>query len=628
MATCRLVENLRFGVASQILRLSFFTSFVVLTALTQARATTIVVPSGGDLQAALNVAQFGDTIILQAGATFTAPSFAQGFVLFAKSGGTGTDADYITVRSSRSDQLPSGRVSPADKVNMAKIVALGFGGAFGTQNNSRYWKVVGLEITNSSSGTANEHVGTMLELGNYQTGLQNIWFDRCYVHPQEEGTTDYTRTATRGFGVNGITNFILTNSYVSGFFGELQHVPPTEWNYIDGEAIASNLGNGYLIENNFLQAHFNPIFLGGGGTGTTNFGTVQASPAPTLTSATLSAVANLNVGDYVSFPQGGNPNANGRVLSINGNTIKFTSLHRLGATPVAPIPGSTALWNGEMIRNAVIRRNTFDIDTANAQYEFDKFNRRMPKGYIEIKHCDTCLLEGNIFQGWPATVAVNSVNQSGDAPWTVVRNFIFRNNWIKNFGSSLSMAFGNPTGAADGHMSVEGSNILIENNLFTQTNHLPDDYGMTKIGIWGYGQGVTIRHNTWINTNPGGAMLSSNGPITNFVFKDNIVFNNLYGINCGMGDFSTCYPRWVEGKNVIINDSNEEDSAIQAHYPASYIVRNPRGVGFVNYEAGDYRLSQSSVFKGKGTAGTDPGVDVGILKSALGNASSSLTSTR
>src|SRR5258705_7231531 len=70
---------------------------LVMVMASASHATTIVVPGGGDLQAALNVAQFGDTIILQAGATFSAPSASQGqaFVLPAKSGGTGTAADYI-----------------------------------------------------------------------------------------------------------------------------------------------------------------------------------------------------------------------------------------------------------------------------------------------------------------------------------------------------------------------------------------------------------------------------------------------------------------------------------------------------------------------------------------------------
>ena len=62
-----------------------------------AHASTLTVNAGGDLQAALNAARPGDTILLQAGATFTG-----NFVLPVKSGST-TD---ITIRSSAADSPP------------------------------------------------------------------------------------------------------------------------------------------------------------------------------------------------------------------------------------------------------------------------------------------------------------------------------------------------------------------------------------------------------------------------------------------------------------------------------------------------------------------------------------------
>ncbi len=53
---------------------------------------------GGDLQAAINAAQPGDTILLQAGATFTG-----NFTLPAKSG-----TEYITIRTNITDPVPAG----------------------------------------------------------------------------------------------------------------------------------------------------------------------------------------------------------------------------------------------------------------------------------------------------------------------------------------------------------------------------------------------------------------------------------------------------------------------------------------------------------------------------------------
>src|SRR5207244_11770858 len=58
-----------------------------------ANASTLTVNAGGDLQAALNAAQPGDTILLQTGATFTGT-----FVLPVKN-----DTTDITIRSPAPD---------------------------------------------------------------------------------------------------------------------------------------------------------------------------------------------------------------------------------------------------------------------------------------------------------------------------------------------------------------------------------------------------------------------------------------------------------------------------------------------------------------------------------------------
>src|SRR6185295_5288421 len=59
------------------------------------RQRTITLRPGDDLQAALRSAKFGDTIVLPAGSTFRGP-----IILPFKTGGSGTDADYITIRTS------------------------------------------------------------------------------------------------------------------------------------------------------------------------------------------------------------------------------------------------------------------------------------------------------------------------------------------------------------------------------------------------------------------------------------------------------------------------------------------------------------------------------------------------
>src|SRR5260370_29998708 len=83
-----------------------------------ARASTITVPDGGDLQAAINSAQSGDTIVLTAGATYA------GLVSLPDK----TGVDYITIQSSSALDLPEGvRVSPSQSALLAKMVSRGLG---------------------------------------------------------------------------------------------------------------------------------------------------------------------------------------------------------------------------------------------------------------------------------------------------------------------------------------------------------------------------------------------------------------------------------------------------------------------------------------------------------------------
>src|SRR5215510_11043159 len=83
---------------------------ILLTTASAALAATITVPAGGDLQAAINNAAPGDTIVLEAGATYRGP-----FVLPKKTG----DA-FITIQSSRAGEITA-RVSPSQSGLLAKL---------------------------------------------------------------------------------------------------------------------------------------------------------------------------------------------------------------------------------------------------------------------------------------------------------------------------------------------------------------------------------------------------------------------------------------------------------------------------------------------------------------------------
>jgi hypothetical protein len=174
---------------------------------------------------------FGDSITATTASTMDAPSAA--WDLPDKgTPPTNTSADYITIQSSDLASLPSGtRVTAADASHMPKLRAVSGRGVFQVAANAKYWKLVGLEITNVSSGTSAEHVQDLIGSidGKYTHSSKPAHFiiDRCYIHPQEDGlaTSDpfYDwRSASHGV-VIWAADVSITNSRLSGFFGAFRH---------------------------------------------------------------------------------------------------------------------------------------------------------------------------------------------------------------------------------------------------------------------------------------------------------------------------------------------------------------------------------------------------------------------
>lgn len=157
---------------------------------TAAQSTITVGPSVGnqyhDLQAAINAAQFGDTLLLEAGADFVPSSGS--FVLPEK---MGTPA-YITIRTSAADSsLPAAgvRITPSYASVLPKIVSLGgTAPAIKTASKASYYRFVGVEITMRLTPVPNE-VLHLISLGDINTSNRDevphhIQFDRCYIHGQ------------------------------------------------------------------------------------------------------------------------------------------------------------------------------------------------------------------------------------------------------------------------------------------------------------------------------------------------------------------------------------------------------------------------------------------------------------
>src|SRR5262249_44771552 len=106
---------------------------------TRAAGTIRSVPAGGDLQAALNAAQPGDEVVLQAGARFTGE-----FTLPVKPAGAA-----ITIRSSAT--LPARRIGPAD-ASLLPILVSGTVMPALDGTGSSNWRLDGLSFESTVGG--------------------------------------------------------------------------------------------------------------------------------------------------------------------------------------------------------------------------------------------------------------------------------------------------------------------------------------------------------------------------------------------------------------------------------------------------------------------------------------------
>jgi hypothetical protein len=227
----------------------------------------------------------------------------------------------------------------------------------------------------------------------------HVEFDRCFFHPIEETTNPASpiRSVSHAISING--KFLkLTNSYISGFMGHYLNDPQS----IDSMGIIISSGP-FIIENNYIAAWFNNILIGGSDPPAPSSNQAEVIGTATLESAKLTHTQNLSVGDFVSFQQPAGENANGRVLTKDGNSITFSTLkvNNNGAnslkTGVAPVGGAKVQWNGDLPTHIEIRHNTFDKPSSWKPL----MPASQPKAWIEIILADGLVIDGNVFQGYP-----------------------------------------------------------------------------------------------------------------------------------------------------------------------------------------------------------------------------------
>ena len=203
-----------------------------------AAGQTIVVAAGGNLQAALNQAQPGQVVQLQAGATFDG-----NFILPVKTGSA-----YITVRTSTPDaQLPGSttRIDLSHEPLLATVRSTNASPALRTAPGAHNWRLIGLRFT----GTGGGDVITLGDAAQRDRTLvpTDLILDRIMIRGDE------TRGQKRGIALNS-ANTHVRNSYIGGIrlIGQ------------EAQGIACWNGPGpFVIENNYVEAAGIGILFGG-----------------------------------------------------------------------------------------------------------------------------------------------------------------------------------------------------------------------------------------------------------------------------------------------------------------------------------------------------------------------------
>lgn len=194
--------------------------------------------AGRDLQAVLDAAQPGDTILLEPATTYTG-----NFVLPLKDGD-----ETITIQTAVDGAAAATgtRMTPQNAAVLAKIRTPNVSPALRTAAGAHHWRLLMIEVTGSG--------GDLIRLGDGGASQDrpdevphDLTVDRCYIHPDVPGVVK------RGIALNSASTRIV-NSYIAGISLKGQ----------ESQAIAGWNGPGpFVLENNYLEASGVNLMFGG-----------------------------------------------------------------------------------------------------------------------------------------------------------------------------------------------------------------------------------------------------------------------------------------------------------------------------------------------------------------------------
>jgi hypothetical protein len=236
------------------------------------------------------------------------------------------------------------------------------------------------------------------------------------------------------------------------------------------------------------------------------------------------------------------------------------------------------------------------------------------KNLIELKNARRVSIVRNTFDyNWEGgqsgyAVVFTVRNQDGGCPWCTVDHVSFEQNVVRHSAAGIQIL-----GYDSDHPSQQTRAIVVRNNVFGDIDSQIWGGNGYFLAMSGGARDVTIDHNTIAQGHASGIVNLDGAPVLEFVYTNNLSKHDDYG--------------FIGTDRGIGNDS------IYAFLPGSSISRNVMAGGpadkyppnnsfpstaqfeaqFVSYAGGDYRLIDSSPWRGAGTDGGDLGASSGRL---------------
>ena len=415
----------------------FAACLALLTYGTEARAATVNVAAGSNLQSAIDAAQPGDTLMLEAGATFLGP-----ITLPNKPG-----ADWITIRTAAPDaSLPAAgvRITPAYASVLPKIISPGHGeAALRTAPRAHHYRFIGIEIGRVN---ANALVYDLVQLGDAGAGQStldsvphHLVIDRCYIHGDTGGLK-------RGIALNSAHTEIL-NSYISDFKQRGQ----------EAQAIGGWNGPGpFKIINNYVEGAGENILIGGADPSIPNLVPSDIEirrnhlykPPAWRGVWTVKNIFEIKSARRVTVD--GNLFENNWTDAQNGYAILFTVRNQDGGAPWSVI--EDLQFTNNIVRHTGSGINILGKDYINPSLQSARI--LVKNNLFEDVNGQTWSGQGNFLilaNGFDVRVENNTVFHTGNvttANGTPSPNYVFRNNLLAHNDYGVigdGMGYGLPT---------------------------------------------------------------------------------------------------------------------------------------------------------------------------------------